>query len=145
MNSRVLKMIFIYPTNFTWRSQWPLLWPPVHSFVNSFVNTRMICTAIESTNSIRKKGVKWSFAYGHMLSSFYMDGTICQKIFSLPRPTVISLWWQHRKKSKGVANQGNPCTCQLEMQSCSQTLQRKINWLLRRHGQWKSNKLLKMC
>lgn len=105
----------------------------------------MIWTVIERTNPIRKKELEWRFAYGRVLSSFHMDGTICQKMFSLPRPTVISLWWQHRKKSKGAANQGNSCTCQLEMQFCSQIPPRKINWFLRRHGQWKSNKLLKMC
>lgn len=61
-------------------------------FSDTSINSRIVCVVMQVTNSIRKKEVKWRFAYIHLLSSSYTDGIVCQKVFSVPRPRVISLW-----------------------------------------------------
>lgn len=64
-------------------------------FSDTSLNSRIVCVVMQVTNSVRKKEVKWSqmyiFAYIHLLSSSYMDGIVCQKVFSVLRPRVISL------------------------------------------------------
>ena len=75
---------------------------------------------------------------------FHTWMAVCQKVFSVPRPRVISLWWQHWEKSKGATNRGDPCHLSIDnvvLFTDSTEEDKLIAW-----KKWAVKvKLLKMC
>lgn len=103
----LLRSIFIYLTNFTYRGQQPLFWPcmlfllQVLLWILNGLLSHTKHKPYEEEGS-RMEVCLWTCDFLYPRVWHYLS-----ERFFLPRPRVISLWWQHWRKSKGAANQGN--------------------------------------
>lgn len=139
-------MIFIYLTNFTYRGQQPLFWPLyVVSSSGSFVNTEWFAQSYKAQTLWGRRKSNGGLPLDMWFPLSSCMALFVRKVFFYQGLESFLSGDSTGERAKGQLTREMHATCQLATQSCSQTPQRKINWLPGRNGQWKSNKLLKLA